>query len=205
MATPRSTCSPTRCACAVHNVMDRGRAAKVAQIDLDYIYDKDPEQTEENLGRLLDRVQKLGINTVYLQAFADPDANGAADAVYFNRHIPMRADLFNRVAWQLLTRTQVKRVFAWMPLLACAAAGQRSGVEGRGGDAAEQGQPPVDGLSAAVAVPAARAQMGEEIYEDLGRHAPPSTASSSTMTSPCRTTRMAAAGRRSSIAPGDSI
>lgn len=102
-----------------HNVMDQGRAAKVAQIDLDYIYDKDPEQTEANLGRLLDRVQRLGINIVYLQAFADPDANGAADAVYFpNRHMPMRADLFNRVAWQLLTRTQVKRVFAWMPLLA---------------------------------------------------------------------------------------
>ena len=101
------------------NVLDQGRAAKVAQIDLDYIYDKDPEQTEANLGRLLDRVQRLGINIVYLQAFADPDANGAADAVYFpNRHMPMRADLFNRVAWQLLTRTQVKRVFAWMPLLA---------------------------------------------------------------------------------------
>jgi len=61
----------------------------------------------------------MGINTVYLQAFADPDANGAADAVYFpNRHLPMRADLFNRTAWQIATRTQVKHIYAWMPVLA---------------------------------------------------------------------------------------
>jgi hypothetical protein len=50
----------------------------------------------------------MGVNTVYLQAFSDPDANGSADMVYFpNRHIPMRADLFNRVAWQIQTRTPV--------------------------------------------------------------------------------------------------
>ena len=39
--------------------------------------------------------------------------------VYFpNHYLPMRADLFNRVAWQIQTRTQVGRVYAWMPLLA---------------------------------------------------------------------------------------
>ncbi|VAW95307.1 Biofilm PGA synthesis deacetylase PgaB (EC 3.-), partial [hydrothermal vent metagenome] len=31
-----------------------------------------------------------------------------------NRHLPVRADLFNRAAWQLRTRTEVK-VYAWMP------------------------------------------------------------------------------------------
>jgi biofilm PGA synthesis lipoprotein PgaB len=30
----------------------------------------------------------------------------------------MRADLFNRVAWQIETRTRVKRVYAWMPMIA---------------------------------------------------------------------------------------
>jgi biofilm PGA synthesis lipoprotein PgaB len=30
----------------------------------------------------------------------------------------MRADLFNRVAWQIQTRTQVKRIYAWMPMMA---------------------------------------------------------------------------------------
>lgn len=101
------------------NFIDDDRITKAAHIDLDYIYDADPAQQERNLGALLDRIKILGINTIYLQAFADPDANGAADYVYFpNRNIPMRADLFNRVAWQISTRTQVKRIYAWMPMMA---------------------------------------------------------------------------------------
>jgi len=101
------------------NFIDDDRITKAAHIDLDYIYDADPAQQERNLGALLDRIKILGINTIYLQAFADPDANGAADYVYFpNRNIPMRADLFNRVAWQIATRTQVKRIYAWMPMIA---------------------------------------------------------------------------------------
>jgi biofilm PGA synthesis lipoprotein PgaB len=101
------------------NLIDNDRATKAAHIDLDYMYDSDPIQQERNLGDLLDRLKRLGVNTVYLQAFADPDGNGAADYVYFpNRNIPMRADLFNRVAWQIATRTQVKRIYAWMPMLA---------------------------------------------------------------------------------------
>ena len=91
---------------------------RVVQVDLDYVYDPDPARQEVNLGKLLDRIKDMGASTVYLQAFADPDGNGAADALYFpNRHLPMRADLFNRAAWQLRTRTGVK-VYAWMPLLA---------------------------------------------------------------------------------------
>lgn len=101
------------------NFTDDARTTKAAHIDLDYIYDPDPAQQEKNLGDLLERIKKLSVNTIYLQAFADPDANGAADYVYFpNRNIPMRADLFNRVAWQISTRTQVKRVYAWMPMMA---------------------------------------------------------------------------------------
>lgn len=101
------------------NFTDDARTTKAAHIDLDYIYDSNPNQQEKNLGDLLDRIRKLGVNTVYLQAFADPDANGAADYVYFpNRNIPMRANLFNRVAWQISTRTQVKRIYAWMPVIA---------------------------------------------------------------------------------------
>lgn len=101
------------------NFTDDARTTKAAHIDLDYIYDPDPIQQEKNLALLLDRIKKLGVNTVYLQAFADPDANGAADYVYFpNRNVPMRANLFNRVAWQIAKCTQVKRIYAWMPMLA---------------------------------------------------------------------------------------
>jgi biofilm PGA synthesis lipoprotein PgaB len=102
-----------------NNYTDGGLTTKAMHIDLDYIYDADPEQANRNLGDLLERIKRLNVNTVYLQAFADPDANGAADFVYFpNRHIPMRSDLFNRAAWQIKTRTQVKRVYAWMPMIA---------------------------------------------------------------------------------------
>lgn len=101
------------------NLTDDDRTTKAAHIDLDYIYDANPDQQERNLGDLLERIKKLGINTVYLQAFADPDGDGAADYVYFpNRNIPMRSDLFNHASWQIVTRTQVKRIYAWMPMLA---------------------------------------------------------------------------------------
>ncbi|MDM1759353.1 poly-beta-1,6-N-acetyl-D-glucosamine N-deacetylase PgaB [Acinetobacter sp. 251-1] len=98
---------------------DNNRAQKIMHVDLDYLYDPDPAQEEKNIGLLLDRIQAMKVNTVYLQAFSDPDADGSADMVYFpNRYLPMRADLFNRVAWQIQSRTQVNRLYAWMPLLA---------------------------------------------------------------------------------------
>nr|WP_246505190.1 poly-beta-1,6-N-acetyl-D-glucosamine N-deacetylase PgaB [Coralloluteibacterium stylophorae] len=90
---------------------------RAIQVDLDYVYDPDPAQTERNLDVLVERIRRIGPSHVFLQAFADPDGDGAAEALYYpNRHMPMRADLFNRVAWQLRTRARV-RVFAWMPVL----------------------------------------------------------------------------------------
>jgi poly-beta-1,6-N-acetyl-D-glucosamine N-deacetylase len=101
------------------NLTDNDRPQKIMHVDLDYVYDPDPTQQERNLGHLLERIAAMGVNTVYLQAFSDPDGNGSANGVYFpNRVVPMRADLFNRVAWQIRTRTPVKRLYAWMPLLA---------------------------------------------------------------------------------------
>jgi len=94
------------------------RPLRVIHLDMDYIHDRDPEQTERNLGAVIERVRASGANTVYLQAYSDPDGDGNADALYFpNRHLPVKADLFNRVAWQLKTRAGVK-VYAWMPMMA---------------------------------------------------------------------------------------
>lgn len=90
---------------------------RVAHVDLDYVYDENPLQESKNLSLLLDRIKAMKINTVFLQAFSDPDGDGNADALYFpNRHLPVRRDLFNRVAWQLRTRSNVN-VYAWMPVL----------------------------------------------------------------------------------------
>lgn len=102
---------------SLHHLELRGHIRAV-QVDLDYIYDPDPAQQERNLGKLLDRIKTLKVTQVWLQAFADPDGTGTPSSVYFpNGELPMRADLFSRVAWQLRTRANVQ-VYAWMPVLA---------------------------------------------------------------------------------------
>ena len=93
------------------------KVARVAHVDLDYVYSSDPAETEKNLGLLVQRVKDMRISTVYLQAFADPKGDGTVRELYFpNRWLPMRSDLFGRAAWQLRTRAGVS-VYAWMPVL----------------------------------------------------------------------------------------
>ena len=90
---------------------------RALQIDLDSVYDTDPQQQSRNVDTLIERVKRIGPSHVFLQAFADPDGNGSADALYFpNRHLPLRADLYSHVAWQLRTRAEVQ-VYAWLPVL----------------------------------------------------------------------------------------
>lgn len=90
---------------------------RAMQVSLDLIYDASPEQTEKNLDNFLDRVVDMGVDAVYLQAFADPDGDGNVNSVYFpNRVLPMKMDLLNRVANQLFIRGFV--VYVWMPTLA---------------------------------------------------------------------------------------
>ena len=142
---------------------------RAVQVDLDYIYDPDPSQQEKNLGELLDRIQKLNVTHVWLQAYADPDGSGTASAVYFpNRELPMRADLFSRVAWQLRTRCGVQ-VYAWMPVLAWrlpdAALERRLQIMPKPG---VKDEPPV---RLNPFLPETQ-KLVEGLYEDLGRAAP---------------------------------
>ena len=91
---------------------------RVAHVDLDYVYDPDPAQTRRNADLLVQRIINLGVNTVFLQAFADPTGDGLVRALYFpNQHLPMRADLFKPVSERLRSEAGVI-VFAWMPVLA---------------------------------------------------------------------------------------
>jgi biofilm PGA synthesis lipoprotein PgaB len=156
------------------NITDNDRPEKIMHIDLDYIYDPDPAQQEKNLGHLLDRIQAMGVNTVYLQAFADPGARGSAASVYFpNRHMPMRTDLFNRVSWQIRTRTPVKRIYAWMPLIAW----ELPAKEPAANDLVQADLPPTkDHLNMGYRrlspfSPRAR-KVIRDIYQDLSRAAP---------------------------------
>lgn len=144
---------------------------RVLHVDLDYIHDADPRQQERNLDALVERIAQLRPTHVYLQAFADPDANGVAEAVYFpNRHLPMRADLFNRVSWQIATRSAAT-VYAWMPVLAFNLGAQEDLVlsVSRAGSSPAPAADAYRRLSPFSA--RARRWIGE-IYEDLARHAP---------------------------------
>jgi biofilm PGA synthesis lipoprotein PgaB len=151
-----------------------GRAPmRAVQVDLDYVYDPDPAQTERNLGALVKHIRDLRINTVFLQAFSDPTGDGLAREVYFpNRLLPMRADLFNRAAWQLRTRAHVK-VFAWLPVLAFDFGGGAGGLQRVLAWSDETHVASVDDTQYLRLSPfdaTARAKI-IELYEDLAQHA----------------------------------
>ncbi len=143
---------------------------RVMHLDLDYVYDPDPGQQEKNLDNLLDRVKEMGVNTVYLQAFADPDGDGNTDALYFpNRHLPVRADLFNRVAWQLRTRTEVK-VYAWLPVLAYDLPPEHPLAKARV-IASTQRKPGMESYRRFSPFNQKALRFVGDIYEDLAKHA----------------------------------
>ncbi|MGJ7525736.1 poly-beta-1,6-N-acetyl-D-glucosamine N-deacetylase PgaB [Variovorax sp. GB1P17] len=142
---------------------------RVMHVDLDYVYDPDPAQQERNLSALIDRVAAVRPRSVFLQAYADPDGDGVADALYFpNRHLPMRADLFSRAAWQLRSRTGVK-VYAWMPVTAFRL--PASNPLATHTVMTQGGKMPADRYHRLTPFdPAVRTLVGD-IYEDLGRQA----------------------------------
>lgn len=89
---------------------------RAIQVDLDDIYNEDIAIQRRNLDFLLDQVKYLAISHVFLKAYSDDNNDGKADSLYFaNRRLPVKRDLFNRVAWQLTTRSEVE-VFAVMPI-----------------------------------------------------------------------------------------
>jgi biofilm PGA synthesis lipoprotein PgaB len=90
---------------------------RAVQVDLDLIYDPNSyEQTDQNLGKLIERLVAMKVNTVFLQAFADPEGTGNIKSVYFhNRVLPVRADIFSHAAHQMIIRDIT--VYAWMPTL----------------------------------------------------------------------------------------
>ena len=147
-----------------------GRTLRAAQVDLDYVYDPDAAQQERNLGLLLDRIKALEISHVFLQAFADPDGDGGADALYFpNRHLPVRADLFNRVAWQLKTRANVL-VYAWLPVLSFVGTEIDPAWRVLEEGPADPIPDPASEPRLSPFVPQARALIAD-VYADLGRYA----------------------------------
>lgn len=100
----------------VKNPGGEAASTRTMQVDLDLVYDADPEKMDQNLGKLIDRLVEMKVNTVFLQAFADPEGNGNIKSVYFaNRVLPVRADFFSHAVHQMIIRGM--HVYAWMPTL----------------------------------------------------------------------------------------
>ncbi|MGL6091962.1 MAG: poly-beta-1,6-N-acetyl-D-glucosamine N-deacetylase PgaB [Pseudomonas paracarnis] len=144
---------------------------RVLHVDLDNVYDPDPAQQARNLDVLVQRVVDMGAGTVFLQAFADPKGDGLVHSLYFpNRHLPMRADLFNRVAWQLHTRAHAS-VYAWMPVLSFALDPKLPRVTRWDPKTGQIGPDPDQYKRLSPFDPKVRQVIGE-IYQDLARVGP---------------------------------
>ena len=143
---------------------------RVMHVDLDYVYDPDPAQQTQNINRLIQRVYDMKISHVFLQAFADPQGDGRIKALYFpNRRLPVRADLFNFVAWQLQTRAGVK-VFAWMPVLSFDLDPSLPRVQRRDRQTGQLREATEPYIRLSPWDPQVRRQV-TDIYEDLARYA----------------------------------
>lgn len=143
---------------------------RVMHVDLDYVYDPDPAQQTQNINRLIQRVYDMKISHVFLQAFADPQGDGRIKALYFpNRRLPVRADLFNFVSWQLQTRAGVK-VFAWMPVLSFDLDPALPRVQRRDRQTGQLREATEPYIRLSPWDPQVRQQV-TDIYEDLARYA----------------------------------
>jgi biofilm PGA synthesis lipoprotein PgaB len=100
-----------------HGQDDPQNTIRAVQIDMDMIYDPtSPKKTDENLGKLINRLVEMKVNTVFLQAFADPEGTGNIKDVYFhNSVLPVRADIFSHAVHQMIIRDMY--VYAWLPTL----------------------------------------------------------------------------------------
>ena len=78
---------------------------RAAQVDLDDVYDPDPEVFRRKVDKLVEKVQGLGATHVFLQACPDPDGSGFFRAAWFQNHqVPVRADTWSMAAHKFLRK-----------------------------------------------------------------------------------------------------
>lgn len=93
------------------------RKMRVAQIDLDMIVNpRSYEESDYNLGLLIERLVALGVNTVFIQGFCDSDGSGNIRSLYFyNKTLPVEMDFLSHVTNRI--RIRGIEVYIWMPVL----------------------------------------------------------------------------------------
>jgi biofilm PGA synthesis lipoprotein PgaB len=78
------------------------RPVRAAQVDLDGVYDPDPDVFSRKVDRMAEKVRGTGATHVFLQACPDPDGSGFLREAYFQNHqVPVRADIWSMVANKL--------------------------------------------------------------------------------------------------------
>jgi peptidoglycan/xylan/chitin deacetylase (PgdA/CDA1 family) len=93
----------------------RERTVRALEVDLDAVFDADNAQQEKKLSALLDWLQRLAPSSIFLKSIsAARDPTGRPFVYFPSPLLPLRADLFNRVAWQVRARLGIS-VFAWLP------------------------------------------------------------------------------------------
>lgn len=90
---------------------------RAVQVDLDAIVNKNSfEESDRNLGLLIDRLVAMGVNTIFLQGFCDVEGTGNIRSLYFrNSVLPVEMDFLGHAVNRIQLR-QIK-VFVWMPVL----------------------------------------------------------------------------------------
>ncbi|OPY60359.1 MAG: Poly-beta-1,6-N-acetyl-D-glucosamine N-deacetylase precursor [Syntrophorhabdaceae bacterium PtaU1.Bin034] len=91
---------------------------RAVQIDLDKIVKSESyKESDRNLGKCLDRLSSLGVNTVIVQAFNDSEGTGNVSALYFsNSALPVDMDFLSHAINRIKARGM--QAFVWMPALA---------------------------------------------------------------------------------------
>ena len=88
------------------------------QIDLDKIVVPGSyEESNQNLGKCLDRLQSLGVNTVFIQGYCDTEGTGTVKSLYFaNSVLPVQMDFLSHAVNRI--RSRGMQVYVWLPALA---------------------------------------------------------------------------------------
>lgn len=75
---------------------------RAAQVDLDGVYDPDPDVFARKVDKMVEKVRGMGATHVFLQACPDPHGSGFFREAWFQNHqVPVRADIWSMVANKL--------------------------------------------------------------------------------------------------------
>jgi peptidoglycan/xylan/chitin deacetylase (PgdA/CDA1 family) len=93
----------------------QANSERIITIDVSTLFSATPETFDRNLSRWLDRLLAIKPRAVILAAAEPPRQTGTPPGAWFaNSVMPVNADVLNRAAWQIRTRTGAK-VFVQLP------------------------------------------------------------------------------------------